>query len=110
MMDFDDKDIIMQKIAQMGTMHQKLVQYMQLALSLAETADPMMAESIANDIIQSNGGASIQMGMGVPAPQIAPVDNIGGIPKKEHSIVTKARQQSNDAAQPNSDGAVNTKR
>ena len=110
MMDFDDKDIIMQKIAQMGTMHEKLVQYMQLALSLAETIDPMMAESIANDIIQSNGGAAIPTGMGMAAPQIANVDNIGGVPKKEHSIVTKARQQSNDAAQPNSDGAVNTKR
>jgi hypothetical protein len=111
MMDFDDKDMIMQKIAQMGTMHQKLVQYMQLALNLAQMTNPMLAEQIAQDVIATNGGAGVPMGgMGVPAPHIASVDNIGGIPKKEHSVVTKARQQSNDAAQPNSDGAVNTKR
>jgi hypothetical protein len=48
--------------------------------------------------------------MGGAGPQIAQTDNIGGIPKKEHAVVTKARQQSNDAAQPNNDGAVNTKR
>ena len=110
MMDFDDKDIIMQKISQMGTMYQKLLQYMQLAMNMAQATNPMLAEQIAMDIIQTNGGAAPAMGMGGASPQIAQTDNIGGIPKKEHAIVTKARQQSNDAAQPNSDGAVNTKR
>ena len=110
MMDFDDKDIIMQKISQMGTMHQKLLQYMQLALNLAQKVDPMLAQQIAQDVIQTNGGAAGSMGIGGVAPQIASVDNIGGIPKKEHAVVSKARQQSNDASQPDSDGAVNTKR
>lgn len=99
----------MQKIAQMGTMHQKLMQYMQLALQLAQMTNPMLAEQIAQDVIASNGGAA-PMAMGSPSPQLASVDNIGGVPKKEHSVVSKARQQSNDAAQPNSDGAVQTKR
>lgn len=110
MMDFDDKDTIMQKISQMGTMHQKLVQYMQLALQLAQQVNPMLAEQIAQDVIQSNGGAGVPVGMGGMAPQLASVDNIGGIPKKEHAVVSKARQQSNEASQPDSDGAVNTKR
>ena len=110
LMNFDDKDVIMQKIAQMGTMYQKLTQYMQLALTLAQAVDPALANSIAQDVIQSNGGAAVPMGMGGGAPQIASVDNIGGIPKKEHAVVSKARQQSNDASQPNSDGSVNTKR
>jgi hypothetical protein len=110
MMDFDDKDIIMQKIAQMGTMQQKLLQYMQLAMQLASMSNPMLAEQIAQDVIATSGGAAAPMGMMGAGPQIAQADNIGGLPKKEHSIVTKARQQSNDAAQPNSDGAVNTKR
>ena len=110
MMDFDDKDMIMQKIAQMGTMHQKLVQYMQLALQLASMTDPALAQQIAQDVIATNGGAGGAMSMGGAAPQILPVDNIGGIPKKEHAVVTKARQQSNDAAQPTSDGTMNTKR
>ena len=100
----------MQKISQMGTMFQKLTQYMQLALNLAQMVDPMLAEQIAQDVIATNGGAGGAMGMGGMAPQITSVDNIGGIPKKEHAVVTKARQQSNDASQPDSDGAVNTKR
>lgn len=109
MMDFDDKDIIMQKVSQMGTIHQKLLQYMQIALSLAQVTNPVLAEQIAQDVIQSNGGAGFTMGGGI-TPRITQTDNIGGLPKKEHSFVTKARQQSNDAAQPNSDGAVNTRR
>jgi hypothetical protein len=106
MMDFDDKDIIMQKISQMGTMYQKLVQYMQLALSMAQQFDPMMAEQIARDIIQFGGGTAPAMGMGGASAQIAQTDNIGGIPKEEHAIVRNARQQSNEASQPNSDGVI----
>ena len=109
MMDFDDKDIIMQKIAQMGTTHQKLIQYMQLALNLAQMTNPMLAEQIAQDVIQSNGGAAVPMGGGV-SPQILQSDNIGGKQKKEHSVVANARQQSNEASQPDSDGVVNTRR
>ena len=111
MMDFDDKNIIMQKIADMGTMQQKLLHYMQLALQLAASTDPMLAEQIAQDVIATNSGAGVSMGgMGGISPQIASVDNIGGIPKKEHSVVTKARQQSNDAAQPSSDGVISARR
>lgn len=112
MMDFDDKDIIMQKVSQMGTMHQKLLQYMQLALNLATATNPMLAQQIAQDVLQTNGGAAVPMGMSDinPNPHIAQADNIGGLPEKEHAIVSKARQQSNEASQPTSDGAVNTKR
>ena len=110
MMDFDDKDIIMQKIAAMGTMQQKLVQYMQLAMQLAAATNPALAQQIAQDLMVTNGGAGVPMGMGGVAPQLTQTDNIGGIPKQEHPVVSKARQQSNDAAQPNADGAVNTKR
>ena len=106
MMDFDDKDMIMQKISQMGTMYQKLIQYMQLALSLAQRVDPMLAESIAQDVLMTNGGAGGQMGMSGVNPQIMQSDNIGGLPKKEHAVVSKARQQSNEATQPHSDGVV----
>ena len=109
MMDFDDKDIIMQKISQMGTMHQKLMQYMQIALSLAQATNPALAEKIAQDVIQSNGGTA-PVGIGGGSLQIQQSDNISGTPKKEHSVVANARQQSNDAAQPDSDGVVNTKR
>ena len=107
MMDFDDKDIIMQKVSQMGTMQQKLIRYMQMALGLASRYDPAVAQGIAQDLARMGGGA---MPMGGTAPHISPVDNIGGIPKKEHSLVSKARQRSNEASQPDSDGSVSTKR
>ena len=111
MMDFDDKDTIMQKISQMGTMHQKLLQYMQIALNLAQVTDPMMAQTIAQDILVTNGGAAaMPSGMGGAMPNINEVSNISGTQKKEHSVVANARQKSNDAAQPSSDGQVNTRR
>ena len=110
MMDFDDKDIIMQKIAQMGTMYQKLVQYMQTALGLAQKCDPQMAQQIAQDIIRFTGGTVPISGMAGADPKITMADNIGGIPEKEHAIVRNARQQSNEASQPDSDGVINTKR
>ena len=110
MMDFDDKDIIMQKIANMGTMRQKLVQYMQMALGLAQKCDPQMAQQIAQDIIRFTGGTVPVGGMAGADPKITMADNIGGIPEKEHAIVRKARQQSNEASQPDSDGVINTKR
>ena len=106
MMDFDDKDIIMQKISQMGTIYQKLVQYMQYALGLAQRCDPVMADQIARDIIQFGGGTVAPAAMGGASPQIAQTDNIGGIPKEEHAVVRNARQQSNEASQPNSDGVI----
>ncbi len=110
MMDFDDKDAIMQKIAQMGTMYQKLMQYMQIALGLAQaTKNLVLTQQIMNDMAMMGGGAPAAMGGGI-APQLTQSDNISGTPEKEHSVVAKARQQSNDAAQPDADGAVNTKR
>ena len=105
MMDFDEKDTIMQKISQMGTMYQKLTQYMQLALNLAQATDPMLAESIAQDVVATIGGGAAPA-MGGAAPSIVQSDNIGGIPEKEHAIVRNARQQSNEASQPDAGGAV----
>ena len=110
MMDFDDKDTIMQKISQMGTMHQKLLQYMQIALNLAQAVNPMLADTIAQDILRTNGGAAAPMGASGASPNIREVSNISGAQKKEHSVVANARQKSNDAAQPSSDGQIRTRR
>ena len=100
----------MQKISQMGTMYQKLTQYMQLALELASMYDPELAQQIAQDVLATNGGASsAPMGGGIN-PQILQTNNISGEQKKEHSVVANARQQSNEASQPNSDGVVSNRR
>ena len=105
MMDFDEKDTIMQKISQMGTMYQKLMQYMQMAFSMAQQLDPVMANQIGMEMMQMNGGVA-PAGMGMGSSQIAQSDNIGGIPKEEHAVVRNARQQSNDASQPDADGVI----
>ena len=98
MMDFDGKDGIMQKVAQMGTMFQKLVQYMQLALAFAQTADPAAAEMIAQDIMQTMGGGAAPMGGG--NAQMFQSDHIAGLGKKEPTHVANARNRSHEASQP----------
>ena len=98
MMDFDGKDGIMQKMAQMGTMYQKLMQYMQIALTLAQAVDPSTAQMISQDIMQTMGGGPAPMGGG--NAQMFQGDHIAGIGKKEPGIVANARSRSNAAAQP----------
>lgn len=96
-MDFDGKDGIMQKVSQLGTMYDKLMQYMQLSFMLAQAAAPQYIEQIAMDM-QSMGGAMPQMG--APTPQMMESDNITGIPQKEHGVVRNAREKAQNASQP----------
>ena len=98
MMDFDGKDGIMQKVAKNGTMYQKLMEYMQLALSFAQVADPAAAEMIAQDIMMTMDEGADPMGGG--NTQMFQSDHIAGIGKKEPGIVANARSRSNAAAQP----------
>ena len=97
-MDFDGKDGIMQKVAQMGTMYQKLMQYMQIALTLAQAIDPSTAQMISQDIMQTMGGGAAPMGVG--NAQMFQGDHIAGIGKKEPGIVANARSRSNESTQP----------
>lgn len=98
MMEFDGKDSIMQKVAQNGTLQQKLMQYMQLALSYAQMANPAQAEIIAQDIMALMGGGGIVMG-GASA-QMFQSDNIKGLGKREPTHVENARSRTNEASQP----------
>lgn len=102
-MDFDGKDGIMQKVSQMGTMFDKLIQYMQLSMMLAQAAAPQYVQQIAMDM--QNMGMAAPMG-GSPAPQMMESDAIAGIPQKEHGIVRNAREQAQNASQPDSGAAV----
>ena len=97
MMEFDGKDGIMQKIAQNGTMFQKLIQYMQLALTLAAKAAPEMVEGLSQDVMQTMGMTG-QMGGG--SSQMFQSDNIAGIGKQEPTIVENARARSGEPSQP----------
>ena len=97
-MDFDGKDGIMQKVAQNGTIFQKLLQYMQLALTLAQAVDPATADMIAQDVVQTMGGGAAPMGGG--NSKMLQSDNIAGLDKLEPSHVANARSRSNEASQP----------
>lgn len=108
MMEFDGKDGVMQKVAQQGTMYQKLLQYMQLALTMAQAIDPMMAEQISQDVMMTMGGGMAGGGVGASANMVQS-DHIAGIRKKEPGIVANAKQRSGEAAQPSENGAVKTK-
>ena len=96
-MDFDGKDEIMQKISQLGTMYDKLMQYMQLAFMLAQKAAPQYLQQIAMDMQTMRGQP--QMGGGA-APTMTQSDAIAGIPQQEHGIVRNARAKAQNASQP----------
>lgn len=93
MMDFQGKNEMIQKIQRNAMLWQKLQQYMQLALQMAQQADPMLADAIAQDIMQVLGqGAIPAMGGGMAAMQAQP---------QEDRRVSNARARSAQAAQPN---------
>ena len=98
LMDFDGKDGVMQKVAQNGTMFQKLLQYMQLALSFAQVVDPAAAEMIAQDVVVTMGGKAAPMGGG--SARMFQSDNIAGLGKTEPTHVANARSRSSEASQP----------
>jgi hypothetical protein len=99
MMEFDGKDEIMQKVSQNGGLYQKLMEYMQLALTFAQVAQPQMAEQIAQDIMATmQGGGTIPTGGA--NPQLLQTNNVGSVEQKEHHVVEKARTRANEATQP----------
>ena len=97
MMDFEGKDAIMQKVAQNGTMFDKLMLYMQLSLLFAQKAAPQYVQQIAMDM-QQTGGQAVQMGN--VDPKMMESDNLAGVGKKEPTIVAKARARATEASQP----------
>ncbi len=104
LMEFDGRDEVMQKVAQQGTMFQKLVQYMQLALTFAQMVRPDMVQGISQDIMNTLGA-----GAGTPAAggvQMVQSDHIAGIGKKEPAGVAKSRARASGASQPEGEKAV----
>ena len=105
LMEFDGRDEVMQKVARQGTMFEKLVQYMQLALTFAQMARPDMVQGISQDIMNTLGA-----GAGTPAAgggvNMVQSDHIAGIGKKEPAGVAKSRERANGASQPDGGKAV----
>lgn len=55
MMDFNKKDEVIQRIQENGTMMQMLLEYQQVALTLAQQYDPALAEQLAQGILAQGG-------------------------------------------------------
>jgi hypothetical protein len=98
MMDFDDKDELMQKVQQNGTILQQMAMYQQIALQLAQQYDPALAEQLANNIMTganaSQAAAQPPMGGGK-----APFKQDGGAGGNVTKM-NKARERAQNSSQP----------
>ena len=83
MMDFPGKDALVQKIGEHATLHQKLIQYMQMALTYAQQVDPAAAQMIAQDIMQT-------LGQEAGGQMVGQMPKLGG---QEPPHVQQARRQ-----------------
>lgn len=95
MMDFDGKDSIIQKIQENADLQQRLIEWQQLALALADRYDPVMGEGLAQQILQEGGQAASQASA---AAAEKPEINTGET--QEPKIVENARKKSEESAQP----------
>ncbi len=89
MMDFSHKDEVIQRIQANGTLQEMLLQFEQLALTLAQKYEPQTAEQIGQMILQMGGQQMAPMGGEV---------NLDGS-KEEHPYVSKARAQAASSTQ-----------
>ena len=95
MMDFDGKDSIIQKVQENADLQQRLIEWQQLALALADRYDPVMGEGLAQQILQESGQAVPQASA---AAAKKPEINTGET--KEPKIVENARKKSEESTQP----------
>lgn len=95
MMDFDGKDSIIQKIQENADLQQRLVQWQQLALALADRYDPAMGDGLAQQILQ-DGGQAVPQASAAAAEK--PEINTGET--QEPKIVENARKKSEESTQP----------
>lgn len=95
MMDFDGKDSIIQKIQENADLQQRLIEWQQLALAVADRYDPVMGEELAQKILQEGGQA---------VPQASAADTqkpeISTGEAQEPKIVKNARKKSEESTQP----------
>lgn len=76
MMDFNHKGDVMQRIQQNGTLQQKLLQWQQIALQMAQQFNPMVADQLAQQIM-SESGQPIPGGVGAGEVNLDPTGEKG---------------------------------
>ena len=94
MMDFDGKDAVIQKIQENADLQQRLVQWQQMALAVADRYDPVLGEKLARQILQEGGQAMPAPSSSAGAPEISTGE------KQEPAIVENARKKSQESTQP----------
>ena len=94
MMDFDGKDAVIQKIQENADLQQRLVQWQQMALAVADRYDPTLGEKLAQQILQEGGQAMPAPSSSAGAPEISTGE------KQEPAIVENARKKSQESTQP----------
>lgn len=103
LMDFDHKDRVVDRISQNGTMQSLLIQYQRLALQLAQRCDPLLADRLAQTIMQQGGAVA-------PPPRVSGETEIyrentgrasGEDPSlgQEHPNSERARKQARESTQ-----------
>ena len=98
MMDFDQKDDLLQRLSEMGGMQKQLAMYQQLALSLAQKYEPELVPGLAADVTGQPMQA-MQGGRTVSKEQMEDVDLQRG-QNEESANVRNARERASTASQP----------
>ena len=93
MMDFDGKDSIVQKIQENADLAERLAQWQQMALAVADRYDPSLGQALAEQVLMEGGQA-------VQAPQNEKLAKINTGEQKEPTKVQNAREQAQKATQP----------
>ena len=98
MMDFSRKEAVMQRIQQNGTLLQMLQQTQQMALELAATVDPNLANILMQKFQQLAQGGMMQAPENpVPADQLAA---LGSAEKGESKVTQRARERAEAGTAP----------
>ena len=93
MMDFDGKDSIVQKIQENADLAERLAQWQQMALAVADRYDPSLGQALAEQVLME-GGQDVQ------APQNEKLAKIKTGEQQEPTKVQNAREQAQMATQP----------
>ena len=93
MMDFDGKDSIVQKIQEHADLAERLAQWQQMALAVADRYDPSLGQALAEQVLMEGGQA-------VQAPQNEKLAKIKTGEQQEPTKVQNAREQAQKATQP----------
>lgn len=99
LMDFDDKNKVIQTVQQNGTIYQKMVMMQQQMLQMAEIIDAMKGTNMAEQMAASITGQPVTPVQSGEKTELAETDQAGNL-KEENKIVEDARAKSQATSQP----------